>query len=222
MNKEVLRLVMVGHVDHGKSTLIGRILLDTHSLPKDKLIELRRISKELGQETQLAFLVDHLKEEREQGKTIDTTQTFFKTAGRSYAIIDAPGHTEFIKNMITAAGYAHAALLIIAADEGIREQTKRHAYLIKMLGIDKVIVVFNKMDTIHYDEKRFNILGHEILSFFDRLGLKILFHIPVCAKHGVNISAKDKLMPWDKGPTLLKALDSIKPGVKASKTGKDL
>ena len=211
-----MRLVIVGHVDHGKSTLIGRILLDTHSLPKDKLIELNRISKELGKETQLAFLVDHLKEERDQDRTIDTTQTFFKTAKRSYCLIDSPGHTEFIKNMITAASYAHAAVLIIAANEGVMEQTRRHAYLIKMLGIDNVITVFNKMDTINYDEKRFNILKHEISSFLDRVGIKILFSIPVSAKDGVNISAKDSLMPWDKGPTLLKALDSIKIGVKDS------
>jgi sulfate adenylyltransferase subunit 1 (EFTu-like GTPase family) len=202
-------LAIVGHVDHGKSTLIGRILLDTHSLSKDKLVELNRVSKELGKETQLAFLVDQLKEEREQEKTIDTTQTFFKTLRRRYCLIDAPGHTEFIKNMITAASHAHATVLIIAADAGIMEQTKRHAYLIKMLGIDRLITVFNKMDMVHYDEKRFKILKDEISSFLDRLGLKAMFNIPVSAKDDVNVIAKSNLMPWYEGPSLLKALDSI-------------
>jgi sulfate adenylyltransferase large subunit len=216
LKKEALRLVIAGHVDHGKSTLIGRILLDTHCLPKDKLIELQKISKELGKETQLAFLVDQLKEEREQEKTIDTTQTFFKTAKRSYVIIDSPGHKEFIKNMITAASYAHAAVLIIAADEGVLEQTRRHAYLIKMLGIESVVTVINKMDIINYDEQRFNALKSDIQGFLDRVDLKTLCHIPVSAKDGVNISAKSKLLRWDKGPTLLKALESIKIGVKDS------
>ena len=123
MQKDTLKIIIVGHVDHGKSTLIGRLLLDTNSLPKDRLSEIKKISKELGKDTELAFLTDQLKEERERNITIDTTQTFFKTRKRDYVIIDAPGHVEFLKNMLTGATLAEAAVLITDVNEGVMEQT---------------------------------------------------------------------------------------------------
>jgi sulfate adenylyltransferase large subunit len=207
--KEHLKLVIVGHLDHGKSTLIGRLLLDTHSLPKQRLAELNRISKELGKETELAYLSDQLKEEREQNKTIDTTQLFFKTKKRNYIIIDAPGHVEFIKNMLSGASLAEAGVLIIDSKEGIMEQTRRHAYLLKMLGIKKLILVFNKLDLINYDAAKFQELKNEFLIFLDSLGLKPLFVIPISAKTGLNISSKSLATPWYNGPSLLQALDLI-------------
>ena len=207
--KEKLKLVIIGHVDHGKSTLIGRLLLDTNSLPKEKLEELKKISEELGKETELAYLSDQLKEEREQNKTIDTTQLFFKSKKREYIIIDAPGHAEFIKNMLTGASLAQAAVLIVDTKEGIMEQTRRHAYLIKMLGVENIIVVFNKMDLVNYSVKRFEEIKKEFLSFLGNLHIKPLFIIPVSARTGLNISKRSSLAPWYKGPFLLQALDSL-------------
>jgi len=147
---EQLRFVIVGHVDHGKSTLIGRLFFDTDSLPPDKKAEVEKSSKELGREIEFSFLMDHLKEEREQGITIDTAQTFFKTDKREYVIIDAPGHVEFVKNMITGASQAEAGVIIIDAKEGVKEQTKRHSYILSMLGLEQIVVLINKMDAVEY------------------------------------------------------------------------
>jgi len=207
---ESLKLVIVGHIDHGKSTLIGRLLLDTDSLPKEKLNELKRISKELGKETELAYLSDQLKEEREQNKTIDTTQLFFRTKKRNYVIIDAPGHVEFIKNMLSGASLAQAAVIIIDIKEGIMEQTRRHAYLLKMLGIKDLIVAFNKIDLINYDAARFEEIKNEFLHLLGKLNIKPFFVIPISAKAGLNISKKSSATPWYKGPYLLQALGTLK------------
>ena len=144
-HRESLKFVIVGHVDHGKSTLIGRLLFDTHSLPPDRMQEIEEASRELGHETEFAYLMDNLREEREQGITIDTTQIFFNTDTRDYVIIDAPGHVEFVKNMITGASQAEAAFLIVDAYEGVQEQTKRHAYILAMLGLEQVIVLLNSI-----------------------------------------------------------------------------
>ena len=151
--KENLKFVIVGHVDHGKSTLIGRLFYDTDSLPDDKVEEIRKTCEALGRDIEFGFIMDHLEEERMQGVTIDTAQTFFNTEKRHYTIIDAPGHREFIKNMITGASQAEAAILIIDAEEGVREQTKRHAYILSMLGLDQVIVVINKMDLVDFSQE---------------------------------------------------------------------
>ncbi|MDD5440568.1 MAG: GTP-binding protein, partial [Candidatus Omnitrophica bacterium] len=179
-----LKFVIVGHVDHGKSTLIGRLLYDTGSLPPDKIEEARRISKDLGREMQFAYLLDHLEEERRQGITIDTTQAFFKTPEREYVIIDAPGHVEFVKNMITGAAQASAAVLIVDAGEGIQEQTKRHAYFLSLMDIKKVIVLVNKMDTVSYEEKRFRRIHDGIEKFFGTIGITPLRYIPASALKG--------------------------------------
>ena len=136
--KDALKLVVVGHVDHGKSTIIGRLLHDTHSLPQGTIDKVRNIAKETGKPFEYAYLLDAFEEEQQQGITIDTTQIQFHTANREYVIIDAPGHVEFLKNMISGAANAEAAFLIIDANRGVEEQTKRHAYMLKLLGIKKV------------------------------------------------------------------------------------
>src|SRR2546428_4413361 len=166
-----LRVVFVGHVDHGKSTLIGRILHDTGSLPEGKIEEIKKACAAEGMEFEFAFLLDALLEEQKQNVTIDTTEIPFRTARGRYAIIDAPGHKEFLKNMITGASRADAAILVIGADEGGREQSRRHAYLLGMLGIRQVIVVVNKMDLINYSEKRFREIEQENRKFLEELGL---------------------------------------------------
>lgn len=201
---------MIGHIDHGKSTLIGRLLLNTNSLPDGRLDEIKKISRENNKATELSFLVDQLKEERLQNRTIETTQINFKTERRNYVLIDVPGHAEFIKNMLTGASMADAAVLIIDAHQGIKEQTRRHAYLIKLLGIQKVMVVLNKMDLTHYKKERFETLKAELLEFFKKLGLTFSFIIPVSAKEDQNITCRSKRMRWYKGPAFLQALDRIK------------
>ncbi len=207
----MVKTVFVGHVDHGKSTLIGRLLLDTGSLPKEKVAEVRKISKELGSDAELAYITDQLKEEREQNITIDTTQIFFKTKKRDYVIIDAPGHVEFLKNMMTGAAQAELAVLLVDARDGVQEQTTRHAYIINMFGINTIITVFNKMDLVGYSEERFEELNRELLGSFDNLATASAHSIPVSAIAGENVSKKSSKMKWYRGKTFLAALDSFTP-----------
>jgi len=209
MSKNMTKIVIVGHVDHGKSTLIGRILLDTKSLSKEKENEIRRVSRELGKDTELAFLTDQLKEERERNITIDTTQIFFHTRKRNYCIIDAPGHVEFIKNMMTGASQAEHAVLIIDAREGIQEQSRRHAYLIFLLGITRLVVVVNKMDLVGYSQERFNALTDELKVFLGKMNTTPLAVIPISAKAGDNISKNSPRMSWYKGKPFLYTLDRL-------------
>lgn len=213
---EHLKFVIVGHVDHGKSTLIGRLLYDTDSLPEEKIEEVRRTCEELGREMEFGFVMDHLEEERSQGITIDTAQTFFKTGKRRYVIIDAPGHKEFIKNMITGASQAEAAILIVDAHNGVKEQTKRHAYLLRMLGLDQVIVVINKMDLVGHAQARFHEVQHELMTFLSSLGIAPTFTIPISARDGDNVAFPSDKMPWYDGPTVLDGLDSFLPREAAS------
>ena len=213
MENQDLKFVIVGHVDHGKSTLIGRLLYDTNSLPPDKMAEIKKSSEELGRVTEFAFLMDHLQEEREQGITIDTAQAFFKTAKRQYVIIDAPGHSEFVKNMLTGASQAQAAILIVDAKEGVREQTKRHSYLLSLLGIKQVIVVVNKMDLVDYQEQVFAKIKSELDIFLGNLQIKPNFYIPIVALKGDNVALASENMPWYLGATVLFALDSLREEV---------
>jgi len=206
-----LKIVFVGHVDHGKSTLIGRILHDTDSLPEGKIEQVKKACAEEGMEFEYAFLLDALLEEQEQNITIDTTQIPFRTARRRYSIIDAPGHKEFLKNMITGASNADAAILVIAASEGVREQSRRHAYLLSLLGIRQIIVVVNKMDLIDFDEKQFSEIKSEYLKFLAGLKLEPLSFIPASARTGDNVATRTTKMGWYKGPTLLEALDATEP-----------
>ncbi len=207
--KTSLKFVIVGHVDHGKSTLIGRLLYDTDSLPPDKIEEMERTSGELGRETEFAFIMDHLREEREQGITIDTAQTFFRTKSREYVIIDAPGHVEFVKNMITGASQAEAAILIIDAAEGIKEQTRRHAYVLSLLGISQVIVVLNKMDLAGYREDTYKELKIQAEEFLKSINIRADYYIPISALKGDNIVQKAVALSWYQGPTFLEGLDSL-------------
>ena len=209
---ENLRIVIVGHVDHGKSTLIGRLFFDTNSLPSGRMEEVREACKELGRDMEFAYLMDSLEEERQQNVTIETTQTFFKTDKRHYVIIDAPGHVEFIKNMITGASQAEAAILMVDAGEGVAEQTKRHAYILGMLGLNKVIVVINKMDTVSFSEERFDEVKNNTIEFLSKIKISPSYVIPISAKEGDNVASKSKNMEWFKGPTILNALDTFEPG----------
>ena len=205
-----LKFVIVGHVDHGKSTLIGRLLFDTDSLPPDKMKDVEETSKELGREVEFAFIMDHLKEEREQGITIETTQIFFKTPKQDYVIIDAPGHVEFVKNMITGASQADAALLIIDVQEQVREQTRRHAYILSMLGLDQLIVVLNKMDLVKFKKSVFKHVRKDAKSFLKSIDIQADFYIPICAINGDNITKKSEKMSWYNGPTVLECIDLFK------------
>lgn len=204
-----LKVVFVGHVDHGKSTLIGRILHDTGSLPEGKVEAIEKACAAEGMEFEYAFLLDALLEEQEQNITIDTTQIPFRTDLRKYVIIDAPGHKEFLKNMITGAANAEAAILVIAANEGVREQSRRHAYLLSLLGIRQIVVVVNKMDLAKYDGTRFAEIEKEYRSFLAGLDLEPRFFIPASAKQGENVARRGEAMAWYNGPTLLEAFDQL-------------
>src|ERR1700680_3896349 len=160
-----LKIVFAGHVDHGKSTLIGRILHDTGSLPEGKIDMVKKACAAEGMEFEFAFVLDALLEEQKQNVTIDTTEIRFKTKRRKYIIIDAPGHKEFLKNMITGASRADAAVLVIAANEGVREQSRRHAYLLSLLGVKQLIVVVNKMDLADFSEKKFEEIEKQYQKF---------------------------------------------------------
>jgi small GTP-binding protein len=207
--ERALPIVIVGHVDHGKSTLIGRLLYDTGCLPPDKYAEIQSSSEMLGRIVEFAFVMDCLEEERSRGITIDTTQTFFKTSKRRYVIIDAPGHKEFLKNMITGTSQAEAALLIIDAFEGIRDQTKRHAYILGMLGLKQICVILNKIDLVHYSEDKFLELKMEITDFLNQLNVHPTFILPISAIHGDNVANPSEKISWFDGPTVLQALDTF-------------
>lgn len=206
-----LKVVFVGHVDHGKSTLIGRILYDTDSLPEGKIDMVKKACAAEGMEFEFAFLLDALLEEQKQNVTIDTTQIPFRTARCNYVIIDAPGHKEFLKNMITGASRADAAILVIAANEGVREQSRRHAYLLGLLGIKQLIVVINKMDLAEFSEKRFLEVESEYRNFLVDLSLGARAFIPASARQGENVADRSEKMAWYRGPTVLEALDLLEP-----------
>lgn len=208
-----LRIVIVGHVDHGKSTLIGRLFHDTNSLPEGKVEQIRKASEAEGMEFEFAFLLDALLEEQAQNITIDTTQLPFRTATREYVIIDAPGHKEFLKNMVTGAASADAAILLIDANEGIQEQSKRHAYLLSLLGISQIVVAVNKMDLVGHRQERFDKVRSDYTEFLTKLGIVPLMFVPMSAKLGLNITKASPELAWYKGPAILEALDSLKIAV---------
>ena len=206
---DVLSFVIVGHVDHGKSTLIGRLLYDTNSLPPDKIEEIRKASAGQARQTEFAYLLDHLEEERQQGITIDTTQVFFRSPKRRYVIIDAPGHVEFVKNMITGASQAQAGVLIVDAAEGVKEQTRRHSYMLSLLGLKQIIVVLNKMDLVDYSMARFDAVRDQTGQFLESVGIEALFYVPISAIDGDNVAGKSKNISWYDGPTFLQSLDAL-------------
>ncbi|MEZ0299406.1 MAG: adenylyl-sulfate kinase [Candidatus Methylacidiphilales bacterium] len=207
--EERLKIVIVGHVDHGKSTLIGRLFYDTHSLPDGKVEAIQKACDAEGMEFEFAFLLDALLEEQAQNITIDTTQIQFRTERRNYVIIDAPGHKEFLKNMITGAASADAAILLIDANEGVQEQSRRHGYLLSLLGIKQVLVAVNKMDLVNFSQEVFDNLKREYTAFLKPLGVEPLHFIPISAKHGHNIIKPSESQSWFSGPSILGALDGI-------------
>ncbi len=204
-----LSFVIVGHIDHGKSTLIGRLLYDTQSLPPDRIEEMKRASADRGREDEFAYLLDHLEEERQQGITVDTTQVFFNSKSRHYVIIDTPGHVEFVKNMITGASQAEAAVLIVDVAEGVKEQTKRHSYMLSMLGLEQVVVVFNKMDMVDYSQERFEEVKNDALQWLGSINIKPSLCIPISAMKGNNVANRCDKMQWYDGPTFLESLDGL-------------
>ena len=202
-------IVIVGHVDHGKSTLVGRLLHETGALPVGKVEQLRAVSEKRGLEFEWSFLLDALQVERDQGITVDTTQIWFHTAQRRYVIIDAPGHKEFLKNMVTGAAQADAAILVVDAAQGLAEQTRRHAYLLHLLGLRQVAVAVNKIDLIGYDAARFQAVADDVRGYLAGIGIEAAAILPVSAKQGDNVAERGTQLPWYDGPTLLEALDAF-------------
>ncbi len=211
-SRPLVRIVIVGHVDHGKSTLIGRLLSETGSLPDGKLDELKAVSTRRGMPFEWSFLLDSLQTERDQGITIDTSQIRFRTPAREFVLIDAPGHAEFLRNMVTGASQADAALLLVDAAEGVREQTLRHAYLLHLLGVRQVVVVINKMDRVGYGDGRFREIEAEITAHLADSGLKPAAVIPISARHGDGVVERTAAIGWYRGPTVIEALDRFAPG----------
>ncbi|MDP7260677.1 MAG: translation elongation factor EF-1 subunit alpha [archaeon] len=220
-DKAHMNLVFVGHVDHGKSTSVGRVLFDTGNIPEQEMKKIQEEAKTLGKETfGLAFVMDRLKEERERGLTIDVAHKKFKTQKYDFTIIDAPGHRDFVKNMITGASQADAAVLVVSAKEGIQPQTKEHAWLLKTLGVNQLIVTINKMDEVDWKEERFNEVKKTVEDLLKPVGVKIdeVTFIPTAAfVTGENMTADaGENMEWYKGPSLIKRFDELVPPEKAT------
>jgi len=212
-----MNVVIIGHVDHGKSTLIGRLLYDSDSITEGRVEEIQRLAEEYKRRFEFAYFLDSFDDELKEERTIDTTGVMFK--GKNlYTITDVPGHKEFIKNMLTGASHADVAVLLVAAEEGIQEQTGRHAFLIHMLGIKQLFVVVNKMDAVDYREEVFQNVRNEVAQLLASLGYHDASFIPGSAMAGDNIYKRSERMDWYHGPTLIEALD----GVKLSKEAKPL
>lgn len=209
IEREQMSIVIVGHVDHGKSTVIGRLLADTGSLPNGKLEQVRKNCERNAKPFEYAFLLDALKDEQAQGITIDTARCFFKTEKRDYIIIDAPGHIEFLKNMITGAARAEAALLVIDAKEGVRENSRRHGFMLSLLGIGQVVVLVNKMDLVGYQERVFEEIVEEYSAFLHQINVKPITFVPISAREGDNLAFSSTQMPWYKGKHVLELIDSL-------------
>ena len=204
-----MNIVIIGHVDHGKSTLVGRLLADTDSLPKGKLAAVQAQCASNARPFEYAFLLDALKDEQAQGITIDSARCFFRSAKREYILIDAPGHIEFLKNMISGAARAEAAVLVIDAREGVQENSRRHGYLLGMLGIRQAVVCVNKMDLARYDRDVFERIRSEFTAFLGQVGIVPRHFIPISARDGQNIAAAGDAMRWYDGPSVLEALDGF-------------
>ena len=209
-------IVIVGHIDHGKSTLIGRMLYDTGSLPTGKVEELQASCDRRNAPFEWSFVLDALQLERDQAITVDSTQIWFHTETRRYVIIDAPGHREFLRNMVTGAASANAGVIVIDAEQGVSEQTRRHAYLLHLIGIPQVVVAVNKMDLVNYSQERFQAVEAEMKAYLKEIELKAQVMIPVAAMHGDNLGLRSTNMPWYSGPTLIDAIDDFPRAVVAT------
>ena len=213
--KPHMNLVFIGHVDHGKSTTVGRLLYDTGNIDEQTMRKLKEIAKEVGKVGfEFAFVMDNLKEERERGLTIDLSHKRFETPKYYFTIIDAPGHKDFIKNMITGAAQADAGVLVVSANpgDGVQAQTKEHIFLARTLGVNQLIVYINKMDMARYEEKRFNEVKEEVAKQLKLVGYKVeeVQFVAGASFPGDNVAKKTDKMPWYKGSTLLEALDTFK------------
>jgi bifunctional enzyme CysN/CysC len=207
--REQMDIVVIGHVDHGKSTLVGRLLADTGSLPEGKLEQVKQACRRNAKPFEYAFLLDALKDEQAQGITIDSARCFFHTARREYIIIDAPGHIEFLKNMISGAARAEAGLLVIDVAEGVQENSRRHGYLMSMLGVRQIAVCVNKMDMVGYHQEAFEAVRDEYGQFLAKIGLEPMAFIPISAREGDNVARRSEPMSWYTGTTILNLLDTL-------------
>ena len=213
--KPHLNLVFIGHVDHGKSTTVGRILYDTGNIDPHELENLKKLAEQMGKATfEFAFVMDQVKEERERGLTIDVAHKRFDTDKYYFTIIDAPGHRDFVKNMITGTSQADAAVLVVGGAEGVQTQTKEHIFLARTLGVEQLIVAINKMDATKppFAEARFNELKAELTTLLRGVGYKVdqIPFIPISSYKGENIAKPSKQMAWYKGPNLVEALNNLK------------
>jgi bifunctional enzyme CysN/CysC len=203
-----VNVVIVGHVDHGKSTLIGRLLYDSDSITEGRVTEVQKLAEEYKKRFEFAYFLDSFDDELKEERTIDTTGVMFK--GKNlYSVTDVPGHKEFIKNMLTGASHADIAVLVVAAGEGIQEQTRRHSFLLHMLGIKQLFVFINKMDLIDYSESGFEVLKGDVAHFLASFDYRDVLFIPGSALEGDNIYKRSARMDWYRGPALIEALDSV-------------
>ncbi len=211
--KPHLNLIFVGHVDHGKSTVLGKFLIDSGAISQQELEKIKKEVQALGKETfEFAWVLDVTSEERTKGVTIELTHREFETQKYYFTVIDAPGHRDFVKNMITGASQADAAVLVVDVTQGVQAQTKEHVYLCKIMGIKQMIVAINKMDLVNYDEAKYNEVKKQVEALLKGIGYnpaEINF-VPVSGKVGDNLVSRSDKMPWYKGPTLMQALDSLK------------
>jgi len=204
-----VNVVIIGHVDHGKSTLIGRLLYDSESITEGRVEEIQKLAEEYKKRFEFAYFIDSFDDELKEERTIDTTGVMFKGQKNLYAITDVPGHKEFIKNMLTGASHADVAVLVVAADEGIQEQTGRHAFLIHMLGIKQLSVLVNKMDLVDYKQEVFQAIQGGVSKLLASFGYFGIEFIPASAMEGDNIYKPSPRMKWYEGPTLIQVLDRV-------------
>jgi bifunctional enzyme CysN/CysC len=209
---DLLRFITCGSVDDGKSTLIGRLLFESKQIPDDQIATLKRDSRRFGTQgdaIDFALLVDGLSAEREQGITIDVAYRFFSSANRSYIVADTPGHEQYTRNMVTGASTAQLAVLLIDARTGLTVQTRRHAYLVSLMGLRHVVLAINKMDLVGYEERRFRSIRDDFLRYADDFRFETMAAIPLSALNGDNVTARSTAMPWYQGPSLMEHLDQI-------------
>jgi bifunctional enzyme CysN/CysC len=207
---DLVRFATAGSVDDGKSTLIGRLLLDSRSLLDDHLASVERVSRERGDDyTDLALLTDGLRAEREQGITIDVAYRSFMTPRRRFIVADTPGHVQYTRNMVTGASTADVALILVDARKGVSEQSRRHAFLASLLGVPHLVLVVNKMDLVGWDQDVFDAIRAEFADFASRLRIHDLAFLPVSALHGDNVVDRSARMPWYDGSTLLGHLERL-------------
>ena len=210
LDMELLRFIVAGSVDNGKSTLIGRLLFDSKAIFQDQLDELERTSLRKGEsDINLAYVTDGLRAEREQGITIDVAYRYFHTLKRKFIIADSPGHFQYTRNMVTGASTANAAIILVDARLGIIEQTVRHAYIASLLGIPHIIVCVNKMDLVEYGQEVFLGIKSHLASYLSSLNLRDVTLIPISALKGDNVVERSANLPWYDGPTLMYLLENL-------------